>query len=62
MTPVNDYMDYILEDDDTPFGGIDYPGETVEDFLLSLGSDGHISTVEQLNEMLVECGIKPIEV
>lgn len=62
MTPVNDYMDYVLEDDDTPFGGVGYLGETVEDFLLSVGSNGNIATVEQLNEMLVECGIKPIRV
>lgn len=69
MTPINDYFDYVLEDDtvlddDTMCGGIAYPGETVMEFLLSIGSDyaGTISTVEQLNDELVECGIKPIEV
>jgi len=69
MTPINDYFDYVLEDDtvlddDTMCGGIAYPGETVMEFLLSIGSEyaGTISTVEQLNAELVECGIKPIEV
>lgn len=64
MMPINDYFDYVLEDDDSPYGGAAFSGETVIDFLLSIGSDyaGTISTVEQLNAELVECGIKPIEV
>ena len=64
MTPINDYFDYVLEDDDSPYGGTAFSGETVIDFLLSIGSEyaGTISTVEQLNAELVECGIKPIEV
>jgi hypothetical protein len=70
MTPIEDYFDYVLEDDDTALdddnlcGGVAYPGETVMEFLLSIGSEyaGTISTVEQLNAELVECGIKPIGV
>lgn len=51
-----------LEDDDTPYGGIDHPGETVEEFLESVAEDGaEIDTLEDLNYALIGCGIKPVE-
>ena len=64
MIPIEDYFDYVLEDDDSPYGGTAFSGETVVDFLLSIGSEyaGTINTVEQLNDELVGRGIKPIGV
>ena len=48
----------VLEDDDTPTGGVAFSGETVKDF--AEGFDG-FSTLEELNEALEECGILPIK-
>ena len=55
-------MDFLLEDDpDTPFGGIAFAGETVRDFVEESNGWGEdISTIEQLNANLIECGIKAI--
>jgi len=49
----------VLEDDDTPTGGVSISGETVKDFVEEF--DG-FSTLEELNEALEECGILPIKV
>ena len=56
----DEILDTVLEDDDTPFGGISHPGETVFDFLLEIGEDD-IDTLDKLNEALIECGIKPVK-
>lgn len=53
-------MNHELEDDDTPNGGVAHLGETVADFLYEEGCRADISTMEELNEALVSCGIKPI--
>lgn len=55
-------MDVVLEDDDTPYGGVAYPGETVRDFLFTIDRDNdEIKTIQELNEALQKCGIKPVE-
>lgn len=54
---LQDVLDYVLEDDDTPHGGIAFVGETVSDFI---GDDSDITTIDELNEALRGCGIKPI--
>ena len=55
-------LDVELEDDDTPYGGIDHPGETVREYLESVAGDGaEIDTLEDLNEALIGSGIKPVK-
>ena len=51
--------DYVLEDDDTPVGGVSYVGETLRDFMISVGLDEN-SSLEKINKTLTRCGIKPI--
>ena len=53
-------LNTILEDDGTPNGGTSFTGETVFDFLLSVGDDS-IKTIDELNAALKENGIKPVE-
>ena len=54
-----------LEDDDTPYGGTSFAGETVRDFLDSAGeisgvlTDGFVN-LDKLNASLKQCGIKPL--
>lgn len=56
-----DVLGYVLEDDNTSFGGTAFEGETVEDFIeTTLLSKNN--SVEELNEQLVACGIIPIEI
>lgn len=55
----NDYLDIELEDDETSHGGISFIGETVCDFLSEC--DVQINSLEELNKLLKENGIKPIE-
>ena len=60
---LGDVLDQELEDDDTSEGGIDFPGETVRDFIASLGDDASgILTVDDLNDALVDCGILPVQI
>lgn len=55
-------LDYALEDDDTPHGGIDHYGETVREYLSSIEGDGtRFNTLAELNKALSASGIKPIE-
>lgn len=60
---IKPYLNVKLEDDDTPTGGISYEGETFVDFIDELGwTDLEIAemTEEEWNELLKDCGIKPI--
>lgn len=50
-----------LHDDNTDFGGVSFLGETVEDFIAETGFTKWDS-VEELNKVLIQCGIKPIEI
>lgn len=59
-----DYDDFIsvanviLEDDGSSTGGTAFVGETVRDFIRSV--DKEFYSLEQLNDALKECGIKPV--
>lgn len=55
------YFKIELEDDKTITGGISFVGETVKDFLESTGTDYDINTLDDLNNMLKECGIRQIK-
>jgi len=57
-------VDIKLQDDDTPYGGISFAGETVLDFLFSIDECDvkNMNTVDDLNLALKECGIKPIKI
>lgn len=48
-----------LHDDSTSFGGIEYPGEKVEDFIFYC--EKKPKTLGELNAMLISCGILPIQ-
>ena len=51
-----------LEDDDSEFGGIPYLGFTLFDFIQEIGEPFIIvNNMEQLNQDLRDCGIKPLE-
>lgn len=59
------YAQISLEDDDTSTGGVAFQGETLEDFLEELANDGDcqtIQTIKDVNQALIECGIKPITI
>ena len=55
-----EYLTYVLEDDNTEFGGISYSGQTLNDFLSEVGMSPDVP-MNEINESLIECGIKPIE-
>ena len=58
-TNAKDYLQVVLEDDSTPYGGISFVGETLGDFLTEV--DFPINTdIVKVNDALVECGIKPV--
>lgn len=52
--------DYLLEDDETAYGGTDFEGETLGDFCESIGLNLEITSLKRVNESLIECGVKPI--
>lgn len=52
-------MDVVLEDDENAEGGVLFLGETVRDFIDSVWPV-EFKTMEELNEALVICGIKPL--
>lgn len=59
MKTIKDVLNTELKDDETETGGIEYPGETVSNFIgytdLSLDD-----SIELLNKELKDSGIKPI--
>lgn len=54
------YKQIVLEDDDTPYGGTSFDGETLEDVLEEFADSENIRTIKDVNQALVECGIKPV--
>ena len=60
MDTAEKYLNVELEDDDTPYGGKAFIGETLRDFLLEIGAPLN-STMDKVNNMLKECGIMPIK-
>lgn len=58
LTP---YLDTVLEDDCSDYGGTAFAGETLGDFLLGSNlSDTDVYCMYELNTILKENGIKPI--
>lgn len=58
---VKHLLDIVLSDDDTEFGGLSHAGETLGEFLDEVGIS--INTpIEEVNNALKECGIKPINI
>ena len=55
-------IDYsvVLEDDETETGGTSFCGETLGDFLESVGMKGE-TDLDKINLALKDCGIKEIE-
>lgn len=54
------YLNVELEDDDTPYGGKAFIGETLKDFLLEIGAPLD-SPMDKVNNWLRECGLMPIK-
>jgi len=54
------YLNVALEDDDTPYGGIGFIGETLKDFLLGIGQPLD-SPMYKVNKWLKDCGLMPIK-
>ena len=60
---LEDVMDVKLEDDETENGGVSFDGETVRDFIADVsGDETKITTIDELNDALKQCGIKPVGV
>lgn len=55
------FNDIILEDDNSPFGGVAYIGQTLADFLEEVNMD-NVTDINVINDALSECGIKPIKI
>lgn len=59
-------LNTVLEDDTTSSGGTSFVGETLADFLSEVGKEEEIpytfsdQWLKDVNEMLIECGIKPL--
>lgn len=59
LTP---YLDTVLEDDGSDTGGTAFHGETLGDFLLGSDlSDLDVKSMDDVNRILLENGIKPID-
>ena len=65
---LEDVMDVELEDDSTPYGGTSFYGETVRDFIEEVEGSSEdtdnpikVDTIDKLNDLLKQCGIKPIK-
>lgn len=61
MIKIKDVLDVVLEDDETPYGGTEFLGETVKDFLNYTELTG-MDSIDELNTALKECGIKPLTI
>ena len=59
MNKLNNVLNTVLEDDNTANGGVSFKGETLRNFLDETGIDYNAS-MEEINNALIECGIKPI--
>ena len=54
-------MNIVLEDDDTPYGGVSFYGQTVTDFINEVDPNGDIIfSIRSLNAALKKCGIRQI--
>lgn len=56
---IKDVLNVKLEDNEQSFGGIDFAGETVKDFIESVGLNENMD-LNEFNKILCDCGIKEI--
>ena len=56
-----DFRKIKLEDDGSETGGIAFAGETLGDFLENDLDDNYEFTLDELNKVLKDCGIKPLK-
>lgn len=54
-------LEIVLEDDDSPYGGVSFYNETLGDFLCDVSDVSDCPRAEEINSLLKSCGIKPIE-
>ena len=54
-------LDLILEDNNSPFGGVSFYNETLGDFLCDVSDASECPRAEEINSLLKSCGIKPIK-
>ena len=54
-------LEIVLEDDYSPYGGVSFYNETLEDFLYDVSDISDYPRIEEINSLLKSCGIKPIE-
>ena len=59
MKTIKDVLNIVLKDDETEMGGIEYPGETVSNFIQYTDLNLNDS-IDLLNEELKDSGIKTI--
>lgn len=59
MNKLNNVLNTVLEDDSTANGGVSFKGETLKNFLDETGIS-YSASMEEINNALIECGIKPI--
>lgn len=59
MKKIKDVLNVVLQDDITPYGGTEFSGETVQDFIEYTELDEN-DNINDLNETLEECGIKAL--
>ena len=57
---------YVLHDDKTPYGGVDFNGETLIDFAEEIGEQNLFDLIKHrkiraINKILKECGIERIK-
>src|SRR5699024_7418056 len=58
MKKLNNVLNTVLEDDNTANGGVSFKGETLKNFLDETGIS-YSASMEEINNALIECGIKP---
>lgn len=54
-------LEIVLEDDDSPYGGVSFYNETLGDFLCDVSDVSDCPRAEEINSLLKSCGIQPIE-
>lgn len=59
LCDIRNWEEIELFDDGSEYGGISYDGETLDNFVGECDISEDIS-IEELNEELKSCGIKPI--
>lgn len=54
------FENYVLEDDKYSTGGVSFVGETLGNFCAEAEIDLEKISLEELNNELISCGIKPV--